>query len=468
MTPGSTVTLDENQPVHLVGIGGAGMSALASILLQRGFTVTGSDLRGGREASALQAMGAVVHVGHDADHLGDPGVVVVSTAVPTDNPEALAARERGIPVIRRAELLAALLSGARGILVAGTHGKTTTTSMLTVALQAAGVDPSFAIGGTIHESGSSAHHGSDDVFVAEADESDRSFLVFEPDCAIVTNVELDHHDVYADFDDVLATFTEFLAARRGGGPAIVCIDDAGGRQLAEGLDGQVVTYGQAPDATLVISDVVLGVDESTATLLRDGEALCDLHLRVPGIHNLLNATAALAAALWAGASAAAAAEGLARFGGAQRRFQRLGTADGVTVVDDYAHHPTELSVTIEAARQTSPQGRIVAVFQPHRFSRTAALGEELGAALAAADVAVVTDVYPAGEAPVPGVTGGLVADAATAAGGDARYADRAQDLAQFVAQIVQDGDLVLTLGAGDITLLGPVLLDLLRGRGGAP
>ena len=464
MTPSPPVTLPVDAPVHLVGIGGAGMSALASILLQRGFAVSGSDLRGGRAAGALEAMGARVEVGHDAANLGSAALVVASTAVPADNPEVAAARERGIPVIRRAELLAALMTDLRAILVAGTHGKTTTTSMLTVALQRAGMDPSFAIGGMIHESGTSAHHGSDDLFVAEADESDRSFLVFRPDCAIVTNVELDHHDVYADFDDVLATFAAFLGGRGPAGRAVVCIDDAGGRRLLDLIDGDVVTYGQAAGAMVRLTDVELEVDASRATVLLDGAGPVPLRLRVPGLHNLLNATGALAAGLWAGADPAALTDGLASFGGAQRRFQRLGTAAGVTVVDDYAHHPTELAVTLAAARQTAPRGRIVAVFQPHRYSRTAALGSELGAALEGADLAIVTDVYAAGEAPVPGVTAHLVAAAAAAAGTQTHVVEGVADVAAALADLCAPGDLVLTLGAGDVTLVGPVLLELLRRR----
>ena len=460
------VVLDPARPVHLVGIGGAGMSALASILLQRGHLVTGSDLRGGRAAGALSAMGARVSIGHDAAQLGDAGLVVVSTAVQGDNPEVAAARARGIRVVRRAELLAALMVGRRGVLVAGTHGKTTTTSMLTVALQTAGMDPSFAIGGMIHESGTSAHHGAGNVFVAEADESDRSFLVFTPDCAIVTNVEVDHHDEYQGLDDVLDTFARFLAARAGGGPAIVCIDDPGGRRLAAAASPPLVGYGESPDAQVRLTGIRLEKAATTCTLERDGTPFAQLTLQLPGRHNLLNAAAAAIAAEWAGANVDAAVAGLASFGGAQRRFQRLGTLGGVTVLDDYAHHPTEIAATLAAARQTAPDGRIVAVFQPHRYSRTAVLGEELGQALRAADVVVVTDVYAAGEPAEPGVTGELVAQAAQRAGTQTHFVPAMDDVAAAVAALVQPGDLVLTMGAGDITQVGPLLLELLAGGAG--
>jgi UDP-N-acetylmuramate--alanine ligase len=458
------ITLDPSRAVHLVGIGGAGMSALASILLQRGHLVSGSDLRGGPAANALSAMGAQIFVGHAAEHLGDPAVVVVSTAVPADNPEVAEARRRGVAVIHRAELLAALIAGRRGLLVAGTHGKTTTTSMVTVALQQAGLDPSFAIGGMLHGSGASAHHGAGDVFVAEADESDRSLLVFTPDCAIVTNVELDHHDVYSGLDDVLSTFSQFLARRTPGAPAILCADDHGARHLAGMIDGPVLTYGLTPDADVQLTAVTLDENGSSCTLLSGDAPPAQLRLRVPGRHNLLNAAAAVAAATWAGAEPSAVLEGLASFGGAQRRFERVGTVGGVTVVDDYAHHPTELIATIAAARQSAVRGRLIAVFQPHRYSRTSALAGELGRALAGADLAVVTDVYAAGESPVPGVTGQLVADAAAATGVITHYVPDTAAVPDAVARLVSDGDLVLTMGAGDITQTGPLLLAQLRAQ----
>jgi UDP-N-acetylmuramate--alanine ligase len=455
------VALDPSRPVHLVGIGGAGMSALASILLQRGHPVTGSDLRGGRAATALAAMGARVEIGHAAEHLGDAGLVVTSTAVPADNPEVVAARERGVPVIHRAELLAALMAGRRGLLVAGTHGKTTTTSMVTVALQQAGLDPSFAIGGRIHGTGASAHHGGGDVFVAEADESDRSLLVFRPDCAIVTNVELDHHDVYSGLDDVLDTFAQFLSQRSNSAPAIICADDNGARHLTAMIDTPVITYGQTPAADLQLTAVTLDEGGSRCVLQSSDQPPAELVLRVPGVHNLLNAAAAVAAATWAGADLERVLDGLSRFGGAQRRFERLGAARGITVVDDYAHHPTEIAATITAARQTAVSGRLIAVFQPHRYSRTAALAEELGRALGGADIAIVTDVYAAGEAPEPGVTGRLVADAAAATGLPTHYVPDTLDVPAAVADLASAGDLVLTLGAGDITQVGPVLLQVL-------
>lgn len=447
--------------VHLIGIGGSGMSGLARILLERGHGVSGSDLRGGRACAELAAMGAIVHVGHDAAHVHGAELVAVSSAVPDVNPELLRARELGLPVLHRSELLAALMAGRRAVLVAGTHGKTTTTSMATVCLQHAGLDPSFAIGGAL-ESGASAHDGTGDTFVAEADESDRSFLSYAPDLAIVTNVELDHHDAYGSLDETLDAFAAFLARRGDSAPAVLCADDAGAMALRARATGPVVTYGLAEDADARIEDVALDAGGSSFTLVHDGARLGPVRLRVPGMHNVRNAAAAILVARWAGAPDDGLAESLADFAGAARRFQRLGERGGVRVIDDYAHHPTEIVATLAAARQAYPGARLVAAFQPHRYSRTAALGTELGTALAAADAVVVTDVYPAGEAAVPGVDGRLVSAAARAGGIEVHDVSSAGEVPALLAGLVRPGDVVLTLGAGDITEAGPVLLRLLE------
>ena len=449
--------------VHLVGIGGAGMSALAQVLIERGHPVSGSDLRGGRTTTALQAMGADIRLVHEAGNVAGASLVAVSTAIPADNPEVVAARAGGIPVLPRAELLAALMQGYRGLLVAGTHGKTTTTAMVTVALQAAGLDPSFAIGGRLHEAGTSAHHGTGEVFVAEADESDSSFLAFVPDCAIVTNVDLDHHDHFADLAAVDAAFREFLARRPAGAPAIVCADDPGAQRLLAATSAPVRTYGRDRGADVRITGEEYDAHGSRFAVVDEGGDLGQFRLRLAGPHNVANATAAIAASRWAGASLDAVKDALARFAGTQRRFQRIGESAGVTIVDDYAHHPTELRATLGAARQSHPSGRVVAVFQPHRYSRTAALADDLGEALATSDVAVVADVYGAGETPVAGITGALVADAARRAGADARFVPSGESLVEAILETARPGDLVLTLGAGDITEVGPQVLDRLSG-----
>ncbi|MCC5949069.1 MAG: UDP-N-acetylmuramate--L-alanine ligase [Nitriliruptoraceae bacterium] len=448
--------LDVDSRVHLVGVGGAGMSGIARILLQRGIAVSGSDLREGRALDALRALGARIEVGHRADNVGDATIVVTSTAVPVDNPEVADARSRGLPVLRRAEMLAQLMADEQAVLVAGTHGKTTTTSMTVVALQSAGGDPSFAIGGSLNESGTNAHAGTDGRFVAEADESDRSFLVYRPDVALVTNVEHEHPEEYADVDAVREAFLGFLDRRAVGAPAVLCLDDPGSAGLVGAIDEPVVTYGTDPRADVR----VLPGDDGEHHLWIGGEEIARFGVGIPGLHNVRNAAGALAICHVLGLDVAAAAVGLARFTGAARRFQHLGTAAGVEVIDDYAHHPTELRATLAAAR-TVHDGRIVLVVQPHRYSRTERFGAELGRAAAAADQVIVSDVYGASESPVPGVTGALVADAAAAAGASVRYEPHLGDLVPSLRAMVQPGDLVLVTGAGDVTLVGPALLDAL-------
>jgi len=447
--------------VHLVGVGGAGMSGIARILAQRGHRVSGSDLNEGRSVAALRALGVEVFIGHRAEQVEGVDVVVTSTAVPASNPEVIAAQLRGVPVIPRARMLAHTLAADRSVLVAGTHGKTTTTSMVVVALHAAGIDPTFAIGGELNEAGTNAHAGSDAVAVAEADESDRSFLEYSPEVAIVTNVELDHPEVYRDLDDVIVAFVAFLHRLRVGGSAVVCVDDLGAQRLLQQVGPQpgftTVTYGATPDA-----DVRLVVRSEGPHVLVDGEAL-PLRLQVPGQHNLLNATAAVAACRALDVDVTQVLEGLARFRGAARRFQTIGCAAGVTVIDDYAHHPTELRATLAAARERGAE-RIVCVVQPHRYSRTAVLGEELGRAAAGADLVIVTEVYGAGETAVPGVNGLLVAEAARAAGARVHAAAHLGAVAELLASEVRAGDLVLLTGAGDVSQVGPQLLALLEER----
>lgn len=449
--------LNDVERIHLVGMGGAGMSGLARILLQRGVQVRGSDLKESRALDELRAMGADVRVGHDAANVDGVDVVVVSSAVRRDNPEVMAAEERGLTLLRRAELLEALMQPDRRILVAGTHGKTTTTSMIVVAMQAAGADPSFAIGGQLNEAGTNAHGGSDGRFVAEADESDRTLLIYEPDVAVVTNAELDHPDEFLDDDDVTAVFEQFLARRREGGTAILCLDDPHTAELADRVTSPVLTYGTDPRA-----DLQLVVDDrGRGELHRDGDAVADLDLRVPGRHNLLNATAALAVCAVEGLDLDVAARGLTSFTGAARRFQVLGEAAGVTVVDDYAHHPTELRATLAAARSYG-EGRVIVVVQPHRYSRTRVLGPELGRAAAAADLVLVTDVYASSETPEPGVSGRLVADSAEDAGARVIWQPHLAAVVDELAAVVERGDLVLVTGAGDVTQVGPALLNRLE------
>jgi UDP-N-acetylmuramate--alanine ligase len=458
---------DQLGRVHFVGIGGAGMSGIARIMLARGITVSGSDAKDSRALTALTALGAVVHVGHDAAHVADVDTVVVSTAIREDNVELAAARASGLRVLRRAEALAAVMAGRTGIAVAGTHGKTTTTSLLTVALQHCGFDPSFAIGGDLNESGANAHHGTGEVFVAEADESDGSFLLLEPACAIVTNVEPEHLDHYGDAAAVDAAFDAFVDNLPGDGFAVVCLDDAGSARLARDATAQgrdVRTYGLSDDADLRIEDVRLDGSRSSFEAVQRGVRLGRFELSVPGAHNVLNAAAALSAGLGLGAPVEGLRYGLAAYTGTRRRFEPKGVADGVRVYDDYAHHPTELVATLTAAREVAAGSRVVAVFQPHRYSRTAQLGAELGAALGLADDVLVMEVYSAGEDPVPGASGAVVAAAVPLPSANVVFEPSWSAVADVLADRVRSGDLVLTLGAGDVTMIGPELLVRLEDR----
>ena len=448
--------------LHLVGVGGAGMSGLARLLLARAIAVTGSDLKWSQGMATLARLGAMVSVGHRAEQVGSPDAVVVSSAIPPGNPEVLEASRAGIPVLMRAQLLAALMRGHRGVAVAGTHGKTTTTSMVSAILTRAGLAPTFVIGGDLNESGSGAEHGEGDVFVAEADESDGSFLLLEPDVAVITNVERDHVDFYGSPEEVEAAFAAFgLRARQ----LVACWDDPGLRRALAGTPTPLLRYGTGDGLDVVVRDVRLGAGTAAGAVEVRGEIL-DVELSIPGVHNLLNAAAAIGVAHLLDVPLNTAAEALQSFGGVRRRFEARGAARGASFYDDYAHHPTEVSATLRAARTDGR--RIVAIFQPHRFTRTQAMWRELGESLGSADVVVVTDVYGAGELPIPGVTGKLVVDALAEAEPGKRvvYLPRRADIASFLAGEVRAGDLVLTLGAGDITMVGEETLDRLREAGG--
>ena len=456
-------TPEELGAVHFVGIGGAGMSGIARILLARGVRVSGSDRRDTPTLLALRALGAQVAVDHDPANLGDADTVVISTAIRADNPELAAARERGLRVLPRAVALAAVMAGRRSVAVAGTHGKTSTTSMLTVAVQACGVDPSFAIGGDLNESGSNAHAGEGDIFVAEADESDRSFLLLAPFGAIVTNVEADHLDNYGDLAAVEAAFDRFLGTVHEDGFVIVCADDAGAARLREvPTKARLRTYGRAPDADLRLIDLEVAPDGTSYAAAIDGRDLGRVRIQVPGEHMALNSAAALLAGLELGLPAEELIDGLARFGGVHRRFELKGTVGGVRVYDDYAHHPTEVSAQLTAARAVAGGGRLVVAFQPHLYSRTQEFAEGFGRALALADEVVVMDVYGAREDPVPGVTGAMVADAVPLPPGRVHFEPSWSAAAPALAARARPGDLVVTMGAGDVSMVGPEVLDALQ------
>ena len=454
--------------VHFVGVGGAGMSGIAQIMLADGRTVSGCDARDSRTLAALRARGATVSVGHHADHVEDADTLVVSTAIRDDNPDLLAARERGLRVLPRAAALASVMAGRRGIAIAGTAGKTTTTSMLTVALQACGRDPSYAIGGDLNEPGSNAHLGTGEFFVAEADESDRSFLLLAPELAVVTNVEADHVDNYADVTAVHQAFEDFVAKVTPGGGLVVGADDAGSRALVPaGVRGglHVTTFGLAEDADVRVTGLELRGLTARFGVVARGRRLGDIALQVPGAYNAVNAAGAIAAGLDLGLPFSDMARGLGEFTGARRRFEAKGVAGGVRVYDDYAHHPTKLRALLAAAREVSGGGRLVTVFQPHLYSRTAAFAAEFGAALAAADLVVVMEVYAAREDPVPGVTGAIIAEAVPLPAEQVVFEPSWTAVPQLVAELVRPGDLVLTVGAGDVTMLGPEILAAISEAG---
>jgi UDP-N-acetylmuramate--alanine ligase len=474
---GATVPLTAEgislQRAHLVGVGGAGMSGIARILADRGFAVSGSDARDSPVLAGLAARGVRTAVGHREANLrllpGGPTAVVVSTAVRPDNPEVVAARAAGIPVVRRADALAALMSGYRGVCIAGTHGKTSTTSMLTVALQSAGADPSFAIGGELTGSGLGAHHGGGDIFVAEADESDGSFLSFSPHGAVITNLEPDHLDHHGTAEAYTAVFDQFVDRIEPGGFLVACADDPGTAALLDRTRlRRLIPYGRSESAAVrIVGEAAAG---ESVVRMADGREF-ELRPSVPGDHMLLNAVGALAAGVELGIDPQALADGLAGYTGVRRRFERKGSAGGVTVYDDYAHHPTEVAAQIAAARSVlgdlsgAGGGRLVVVFQPHLYSRTATFSDAFGRALAGADLVIVLDVYGAREDPQPGVTGELIASAIPDGVAVLYHADR-PTAAQFVTQALRSGDVVITMGAGDVTAIGPQLLTLLEARDG--
>jgi UDP-N-acetylmuramate--alanine ligase len=468
--PGSIPTLpvpdlSAVRAIHLVGIGGAGMSGIARLFLSTGVRVTGSDLKWSPGLQQLETAGASVRLGHAAANLDRPDAVVVSTAIPANNPEVAAARAGKIPVLARAQVLAALMRDRRGIAIAGTHGKTTTTSMIAVLLERTGRDPTYVIGGDLNESGSNARFGEGELFVAEADESDGSFLLLSPEIAVVTNVDDDHLDFYKDRQEVEAAFVAFC---RRAGTVVACGDDDAARRVLHASGTPAITYGESHDNDVVVEVVELGQNGGRCRVSIAGRTV-DVAVSIPGRHYLQNAAAALSVANLIGIPPEEAAQALNAFTGVRRRFERRGSSGGAVFVDDYAHHPVEVAATLDAAR-TDGMGRLVAVFQPHRYSRTAALSRQLGESLSSADLIVVTDVYGAGELPVPGISGKLVVDALleTAPGKRAVYLPRRSDVAPFLAREVRSGDLILTLGAGDITMVGEETLARLASQSAVP
>jgi len=444
------------------------MSPLAEILLRHGTRVSGSDLKASSVTAHLETLGLEFHEGHAAEHVGDVEVVVRSSAVRPSNPEIREAERRDIPVILRGALLADLMATRQGVAVAGAHGKTTTTAMLGLVLDRAGLDPTVVIGGRFAAFGSHARVGQSALLIAEADESDRSFLWLRPQVAIVTNIDREHLESYGSFDDLTQAFARFAESVPTSGAAILCIDDAHVRSLAATIDAPVVSYGiDEPAADVAVTDAIVAGYGSKATVVRRGHdgretVLGALTLQVPGRHNVLNALAVVAAARHLGVSFSVIAAALSEFRGAERRFERKGEVNGRVVVDDYGHHPTEIAAVLRAARTTGAR-RILCVFQPHRYSRTAHLLREFGPALAIADEVVLTDIYPAGEDPIPGVTIDALADEIRkSVKGPVHVVSRLDDVPAAVARWSQRGDLVITLGAGSIGAAGARILEEVR------
>ena len=465
--PAELLPADRLGRVHFVGIGGAGLSGIARIMLARGITVSGSDAKESRTLEALRALGARVHVGHAADQVHDVDTVVVSTAVRGDNPEVVEAQRQGLRLLPRSAALESVMQGRRVVAVAGTHGKTTTTSLLTVALQHCGADPSFAIGGELNELGSNAHDGSGELFVAEADESDGAFLVYSPHAALVTNVEADHLDNYGTEEAYHAAFRSFLDRIRPDGFLVVCIDDPGAAALAEEAVGrglEVVTVGESETATLRATGLRFSGRFSSFTVVERGRRLGTVRLQIPGRHYVLDAMAAMGAGLRLGFGFEALRRGLESFSGTRRRMELKGEVGDVRVYDSYAHHPNEIAGDLQAARSLAGDGRVIVAFQPHLVSRTKIFGAAMGRALGAADQVVVMDVYVAREDPEPGVNGAMVASHVPLGPGSVRFEPSFSRTPEVLAGLARPGDLVLTLGAGDVTLVGPEVLVVLEER----
>jgi UDP-N-acetylmuramate--alanine ligase len=450
--------------VHFVGIGGVGMSGIAEIMLALGFGISGSDVRGSGTTERLKELGARIWIGHHRDHLEKADVVVFSSAVSMDNPELVAARERMIPIIPRAEMLAELMRMQTSVTVAGMHGKTTTTSMIASVLSAAGLDPTVVIGGKLDTLGSGARLGAGDLLVAEADESDRSFLKLFPTIAVVTNMDLEHLDCYSSMEEIRSVFLEFINRIPFYGYAIVCLDDPQVQNIIPHIEKRFITYGLSSQANFHARRPVFEAGVTSFEVYKEHTRLGEIRLPMPGVHNLVDALAAVTVADLFDVPFACTQEALESFPGVQRRFTVRGKADGITVIDDYGHHPTEIRAVLQAARQIAPS-RIAVLFQPHRYTRTQALFQDFLTCFHDADLLYVMDIYPASEKPIEGVTGWALSQGIHSRGHKTvRFLPDRQTIAAEVAKDLKPGDMLITLGAGDVTRIGPEILEELRKR----
>ncbi len=453
--------LARRAPIHFMGVCGAGMSALAEYVIRAGGMATGCDAKSASAPPALTELGMALADGHDPAHVSDASAVVVTAAVPSGHAELEAARSQGIPVLKRAAALGALVNRGTVVAVAGTHGKTTTTGMIGVTLAETALDPTVFVGGRLPGWRGGLRSGGS-LFVVEADEYDRSFLALRPDVAVVTNLEPDHMEIYGDVDTLYDAFVQFLEPVSAAGAILACVDDPGSAAVADRLESnRVTTYGLDPAARLRAERIATSEGHTTFHAVRDGTDLGEFRISAPGRHNVRNALATVGVALQLGADPDVVRRGLQQFGGVDRRFQRLGDARGVTIISDYAHHPTEVAATISAGRERFPDRRLVAVFQPHLYSRTRDQWRGFGAALAGADAVWITDVFPAREEPIEGVSGELVADAARAAGARVTYRAEIEGIAAALADQLGQGDVCVLMGAGDIDEHASALLVLL-------
>ncbi|RLP91935.1 MULTISPECIES: UDP-N-acetylmuramate--L-alanine ligase [unclassified Micromonospora] len=469
-TPAGTLTAEDLGAVHLIGVGGVGMLGVARLLLTRGIRVSGSDLREWPSLAGLRALGGTIYLSHEATNLDGVDTVVYSSAISQDHLELVEARRRGLRVLHRSEALAAAMTGRRAIAVAGTHGKTTTTSMVTMVLQQAGVDPSFVIGGEISEVGSGAHHGTGEHFVVEADESDRSFLIYRPYVSIITNVEADHLNTYGDYATLEAAFVEFARLTDPDGFIITCADDPGGRRLAETLRAEgrrVHTYGEAADADLRLTEIVSSARGVRYLAAIDGRSLGEFRLPVPGRHMGLNSASAVLTAYLLDLPLPAAEAALAVFPGVRRRFERKGVADGVLVYDEYAYHPTSMTLALQTLREVAGEGRLIVVFQPYRLYRTRDSQAEIAEALAIADELVLLEVFGPGELRQPGEGSAALIEAVALPADRKVFVDSWEEAPVEVVRRARPGDVVVTMGAPPISLMGDELLAGLLARAGS-
>lgn len=448
--------------VHFVGIGGAGMSGIAHVLCEMGYTVSGSDLNMSVAAQRLKDSGAQIYIGHARNQMGDPDIVVISTAIPPSNVELLEAQERGILIWPRAKMLGAIMSQQKGIAIAGAHGKTTTTSMVALILEKCGQDPSVIVGGELNDIGGNAKLGAGEYLVAEADESDGSFLFLDPKILVVTNIENDHLDYYGSMERILETFHIMMDKVPENGLAVLCADDDNMAAVSEGLRARIVTYGMYGNADYQVRNVAWQPLGSSYDVIYQGQLLGSVDLHVPGLHNIKNALAAIAVCRHIGLDFSDIAHALSHFRGVHRRFQLMGSVDDIRVFDDYAHHPSELKATLGAAKLEHPN-RVVAIFQPHRYTRTHSLQKDFGSAFVDADVVILTEIYAAGEKPIEGINGEVLYREVIANGHrHVQYIADLNAIPAILADVLQPGDLVLTLGAGNVWQAGPALLAVLK------